>query len=373
MNRFYLLLLVCIGCSTTILQAQTGRNCANAQVIAAGTYTVDTLYLGAATNPPVRAGIAARAKWYKYTPTTSGLMRISSCGGGADTRLFLYTGTRCDSLMAAGFSDDFCRYHPDSTDEYAAEIAKLVQANTPYYIEWDNAWSDADFSFSVSVSAFSPTANQVCATATNMLLGLNQIDSLHGFSSRGDANRANWYKYTATRTSNLTISSCGGDVDTRLWVYRGTCAGLSLVGDSDDDCLTTFLDSTASSVTIPVTSGSTYFVEWDDRWENYPFSFEVLFDAVSGIKNIDNQRFTLYPNPAEDFVTVRFDEKIEGIGTVLTVYNTLGQSVFSKKIGNSTDILRGEENIDITGWNKGVYFVELKNGQMRGTQKLIVR
>lgn len=366
----YLLLTIVSTILTTLSFAQTnnGGGCRKAITITPGTYTIDSFVTGAATYSNI-IPYPDKAKWYKYTPTADGLMTISSCLGGSDSRLFLYAGS-CDTLIQAGYNDDFCDVTASGGDQYAASITKPVKANKTYFLEWDNAWDSTRFSFSLSFSTFTTRATQTCETATAIVAGVTNLDSLFGFSSRGDASRANWYKYTPTKNGRLSISSCGQTADTRVWMYRGICSNLVLVNASDDDCLTTLGDSLAASITNQiVTAGTTYYFEWDDTWENSAFSFLLTFDATTGV-TADNlgQHIVLSPNPATDILNLDMNfEKTSDLN--VQIFNSMGQTVFSKKMPN---ILRGVETLDLSRLKTGVYIVEISDGNIRTNKKLII-
>ena len=101
----------------------------------------------------------------------------------------------------------------------------------------------------------------------------------------------------------------------------------------------------------------------------YPPTMEYILDAMNGegyeqypcedfVNQNGNQTITVYPNPANDFVTL----KGENLGTV-RVYNALGQMVYKFEAKGS------ELRINTTGYESGVYFV--KTGET--TLKFVVR
>ena len=250
-----------------------------------------------------------------------------------------------------------------------------MKAGKSYFFEWDNAWEDLaiqpyTFSFSLSLAAYTPRATQTCETATNIALGTTNVDSLFGYATRGDANRANWYKYTPNKNGKLNITSCGNVVDTRVWMYRGICSNLIPVNDSDDDCFSGGPDTIAAAiVNQTVTSGTTYYFEWDDRWENLPYSFLLTLDAANGIEEERlSQSVTMSPNPASDYLNLdmNFDKMTD---VSVRIFNNMGQSVFSKKMPH---ILRGAELLNLSHLNTGVYIVEISDGQTRTNKKLVV-
>ncbi len=369
MNKFTIITILSLATITlSFAQTNNGGGCRKAIVLTPGTYTLDSFVKGAATYSNFFP-FPDKAKWYKFTPTTDGLMTISSCNGGSDTRLFLYQGS-CDTLIQAGYNDDFCNIDATSGDEFAASISKPVKANKSYFFEWDNAWDSTQFTFTLSFSTFTPSGTQICETATSIARGLVKVDSLFGYASRGDASRANWYKYTPPQNGRLSITTCGQDADTRLWMYRGICNSLTLVNSSDDDCLTSTGDTIAVSISNQlVTQGTTYYFEWDDSWGNTPFSFLLTFDVANSVAEEQlAQSVVMSPNPASDLLHLDMNfAKLTDLN--VRIFNNMGQTVFAQKINN---ILRGEQALYVSPLKSGIYIVKISDGQIQTNKKLVI-
>lgn len=351
-----------------LLSAQTGAGCKNAISIQAGYHVVDTMYKGMATNANVYPN-PSRAIWYKFTPSQDGLLNISSCGGDADTRLFLYEGT-CDTLNLFGYSDDFCSKDA-SGEETASDISKYVKAGKNYFIEWDNAWDSLDFGFSLSFATnFSPASMQACQSAKSIKAGITKVDSIIGIASRSDAGHSNWYQFTPTTSGKLSISTCGLDADTRLWVYKGSCGNLTNIAESDNDCDGATLSNVAVAINdIAVTANTTYYFEWDDSWSNAPFEFTLTFDGASGTNDaVLSKSIQLAPNPARDYVDIHFDlDKASDIQVRL--FNSVGQVVFTEKY---SAILRGIETIRTDNLQAGMYILSINDGRKQTNKKLVI-
>ncbi|MGK4566042.1 hypothetical protein [Flavobacterium sp. 3HN19-14] len=171
-----LLLFVALVFSAAGTYAQT--SCANAVNITTNGTTVVPTITGAypgnlcfnsnSSDVDPDNPIPPKGMWYKYTPSTPGIITVSSAiaanpsgSTGTDTRLSIFTGT-CGTLVCAAFSDDVDPSNPnDALKDYRSRVVDFsVNANTTYYIFWDNMWSAASFSFSF---AFTP---QTCFKAT---------------------------------------------------------------------------------------------------------------------------------------------------------------------------------------------------------------
>jgi Secretion system C-terminal sorting domain len=125
---------------------------------------------------------------------------------------------------------------------------------------------------------------------------------LHAAGAGGGAVPAasRWYKYVAAASGNITISSCGSTTgaDTRLWVMSGTCAALVDVAGDDDNCGTPTDMIYLSTLTMPVTAGTTYYFEWDDTWEPAAFTWTLAFSSAPPYDarlNSATQEYTVMP------------------------------------------------------------------------------
>jgi hypothetical protein len=147
----YALIALFVGWQT---QAQ-GLTCATALPVTPGTFTASTL-IGTPSTPGLNNDnpqVALTAGWYAFTPTSNGILTIGSCGGGADTRLKIWSGT-CAALTAIESNDDFAGCISVGVDEYASKIENLIiSGGTTYYIEWDNWWEATGFTWNFTFTA----------------------------------------------------------------------------------------------------------------------------------------------------------------------------------------------------------------------------
>ena len=101
-------------------------------------------------------------------------------------------------------------------------------------------------------------------------------------ASHSDAIHAKWYQFTPFENGRISIASCEQGVDTRLYLYSGTCDNLIEISNSDDDCHSGSGYFYASEINeIPVSNGQTYFIEWDDKWTSNGFEFSFDFTPDS--------------------------------------------------------------------------------------------
>jgi hypothetical protein len=89
-----------------------------------------------------------------------------------------------------------------------------------------------------------------------------------------------------------------------------------------------------------------------------------IYTEINEIENFS--RVLLYPNPANDILTVAFDEPVERTAYVV-IYSALGQELIRKSIMPGSTM----ETIDISSFSKGVYFVTIANDLSIRTEKML--
>lgn len=104
-----------------------------------------------------------------------------------------------------------------------------------------------------------------------------------GGATSSQATNADWFKFTPSSNGTIDIASCNEGVDTRVWVYSGTCSNLVFEATSDDDCTSAGTNTYASEIIgLNVISGTDYFIEWDDRWSTATFDWMFTYTPTSG-------------------------------------------------------------------------------------------
>lgn len=121
--------------------------------------------------------------------------------------------------------------------------------------------------------------NFVCDDAITIGLGIINSNGPSN-SSAGASNvcltgatNAEWYRYTATNSGDLTITSdlaSNSGIDTRVSVYNNDCMNLTCIASDDNSGA-----NNTSTLVIPVVSGTTYLIEWDDANDAAAFDFEL--------------------------------------------------------------------------------------------------
>ena len=114
----------------------------------------------------------------------------------------------------------------------------------------------------VEAQQTNPPSNNNCQNAMRIGEVVNQSfnTSYATFDGPGLCTRSPniWYRYTASRTCNVTVSLCGSNYDTALTIYRGSeCYPQqhNMIGCNDDAC------GRQSEIPFPATAGSEYLFE----------------------------------------------------------------------------------------------------------------
>ena len=238
-----------------------GDTCADAVAATTGIYNVDGIGAnGSATNPP-----ASDAMWYSYTPSEDGTMAINSCATTTDTRIYVYDGD-CTALNQLAFNDDDCGL--------GSGVSVAVSSGVTYTIEWDDRWSSNAFTWELTFTPPTPPSpGDSCDVAIQAVEGIYAVDGIgsNGSATNAPATDAIWYTYTPSADGTMDINSCATSTDTRIYVYDGDCAALNQLAFNDDDC------GLGSGLSVAVSSGVTYTIEWDDRWSSNAFTWELSF------------------------------------------------------------------------------------------------
>ena len=137
------------------------------------------------------------------------------------------------------------------------------------------------FTFCIATFGFSQNGGNTCATAVAITPGsFNDTTIAPGISGgeQGDGQPVNaaWFSFTPDSNGTIDVNSCGSDVDTRLYIGTGSCGSLTTIADNDDEC-----DLSSEIIGVPVANGVTYYIEWDDRYDNSSFDWILNFTASS--------------------------------------------------------------------------------------------
>lgn len=106
-----------------------------------------------------------------------------------------------------------------------------------------------------------------------------------------------------------------------------------------------------------MSTGDVYQSEWADIQGNASIN-----------ENETSLLFNVYPNPSNGEVNVKIENESIKDGSI-SVINILGETVFSKSISNSGNLV----NMDLSNYGKGVYLIKVESGNITATKKITIQ
>ncbi len=363
--------------------AEPGKYCYMAETITEGTHTIDSIDCFGAGFTVRSGGQGLAGRWFEWTAPDDGIMTLTSCGNGSDSRVWIFSGD-CSTLQIEGVNDDRCGLNMAGSQEWASYREVMVTAGETYLICWDDVWEgDVPFSFDLSFTTDAPADGDFCQTAIAVNAGDTiTIDQINGDAAVAGPNighfgssttpysQSEWYSFTPDANGLMSISSCGMTTeDTRLWVYTGTCGltSLELIANDDDGCdLQSIVDS------LQVTAGTTYYIEWDSEDTDAPgFNWTLQFEPEVGTQETATLpgSFRLSPNPATNSTVLTYELNTPSELQV-RLFNYTGKEVLNYNSLNNTQ--KGEITLNLSELPQGFYLVQISNGQQSISKKLAI-
>lgn len=171
----------------------------------------------------------------------------------------------------------------DGVTNANAEFDLLQFSGINFYpIEANHIWYLDNMQW-LEIPAAGP--DQYCYTASVIEPGTHTVNDLSCYGGGihhddGDGLAGQWFQYTPTADGWISIGSCNGGADTRGWILRGDCNSLEIVGVNDDQC-SIEEESTnlwASYREAVVQAGVTYYILWEDVWDDSGFEWSLTFN-----------------------------------------------------------------------------------------------
>jgi len=200
-----------------------------------------------------------------------------------------------------------------------------------------------------------------------IILPLNDSSTGHlYFYTNGYNDLVDWWKVTVVSSGgNLIVNTTSDstlDIDLYLYDTDGTTQIASY------DTIYGIHEATHYNNILP----GTYYIK-ALRWTGYgSYTIESVFYFPEGITNalmIPNE-VLVFPNPTFDKVTVSSLEKINTI----EIYNVLGEKINTMNDLKQLPIIIGTKNeIDLSGFTKGIYFIKIYTEQKIQTKKIVIQ
>jgi len=157
------------------------------------------------------------------------------------------------------------------------------------------------------------------------------------------------------------------------------CGDASITLDAGAGFASYMWSTNATSQTINVDSNgigyntATYIVEvYDNLNCNNSDTINITFENCNSINNINNDLFvmSIYPNPSKGQFTIE-SNSTEIRQLDMSIMNSTGKLIKRKSITNNAGTFK--ENIDLSTFPKGIYFIKLSNGTNEKSIKVVIQ
>ncbi len=308
--------------------------------------------------------------WYTFTAAHTGEVTLNVSPTAWDPEIGVYTGS-CGNFVCLGNVDDGLTGDTET-------ITFNVEFDTTYYINVGHYSSNTDnaegvFDLEVSYSCSATPTNDMCGTAWNMSSVftnpyVNAVDASCAtggiVSSCGNAmNDGVWFKFTASNNGDVEIIiTPDNSWDPQIGVFSGDCTNLTCVDTADNS----FVNGGVETITVPVTNGTTYYVNvghWsglNDLMEGF-FTIDASFNPTNAVTDENINSLEIFPNPVTDILTIQAQETISKI----SIFNQIGQLV--KEINPNLN----NTQMDLSNLNNGIYFVKVEAGDNTNTKRIV--
>ncbi len=143
--------------------------------------------------------------------------------------------------------------------------------------------------------------------------------------------------------------------DSVVFKYEDSTLNVNLVDDYPDSMNIWFMssDTAVSNITV----GSKLWIDAVSVEGNVPLLVSIKENQIEGYVGI-------YPNPAENNITIDFPSKEDA---TVSIFNTIGQTLYKTKINTI------KQDIDVSSFPKGLYFIEITTDINKITKKIVIK
>lgn len=324
-----------------------------------------------------------------YTGISHGTMVLSTMGGYVDGQL---VGTAPDASYYLFITEDGNNEEPleESLWVEAAEEADRLGVdifNTSLgYTEFDNP-------------AYNHTYDEMNGITNFSTRGVNAAFSrgIISVNSAGNSGNSEWFYVSspADAINALTVGAVNASGNIASFSSRGFETNSYIKPDVAAQGVASVLSNTngtiatanGTSFSSPITAGmvaslwqalpaktnaeliqlikesSSQYTNPDyEKGYGIPNFNQALINGTLGFVSNESKDFNVYPNPANDFITIQFPYSIENAS--ISVYNSLGQNVIENKLSNENSKISLEE------LESGVYIYKIEANNFSKTGKI---
>lgn len=324
-----------------------------------------------------------------YSGISHGTMVLSTMGGYVDGQL---VGTAPDASYYLFITEDGNNEEPleESLWVEAAEEADRLGVdifNTSLgYTEFDNP-------------AYNHTYDEMNGITNFSTRGVNAAFSrgIISVNSAGNSGNSEWFYVSspADAINALTVGAVNASGNIASFSSRGFETSSYIKPDVAAQGVASVLSNTngtiatasGTSFSSPITAGmvaslwqalpnktnteliqlikesSSQYTNPDyEKGYGIPNFNQALVNGTLGFVSNQSKDFSIYPNPANDFITIQFPYPIENAS--ISVYNSLGQNVLENKLSNENSKISLEE------LESGVYIYKIEANNFSKTGKI---
>jgi List-Bact-rpt repeat protein len=240
--------------------------------------------------------------WYSWTPSSSGPVAVTTCShqAGFDSVLAVYTGSELLGLTPVASGDDGVVKRPCRSSDSEAEFT--ATAGTTYRIAVDGK-AGSTGSFQLFVEGVARNDDFIDAQPLGGSLPAQWQLASNRFATEqlgepehaGEAGGSSvWFKWTAPRSTTVSVDTCDSGFDTLLAVYSGAeLASLTPVASNDDG---SGACAPRSKLTFSAVANTTYRIAVDGK-EGAQGDLELHIEGTP--KNDDFDRAEMVPGILE--------------------------------------------------------------------------
>jgi len=253
-----------------------------------------------------------------------------------------------------------------------------LTANTTYQYQVQAVCSGVSGSYS-SIATFTTQATSGC---TDIWESNNTISTAKTISTNTDitgqissTTDKDYFKFTTTSPNTyirINLTNLPADFDIRLYNSSGTQLAISQNGST-----------TSEQIIRNTTTAATYYIQvygyngansttvcYNLRVNVGSTAFRLGDSAEDQLEPVANfNDFVLFPNPAKDQVNLTFNSGVNEVVSV-RVMDMVGK--VARQLNLAVEQGDNKFSIDVADFSKGIYFVELTNGNERIVKKMII-
>jgi len=314
-------------------RAATNDDFSNAQILIGASGTMSGDNIGATKQPaePDHADNSGGSSvWFRWTAPSTGQFFFNTLGSEFDTLLAVYTGNTLNHLTPVSSNDDVNSSH-------ASAVSILATSGTTYQVAVDGYEGETGV-LTVAWGPEAPPANdnftnaQIISGVAGSVLETNigaSKESGEPDHAQALGGRSVWFRWTASSTNKVSITTAGSDFNTLLAVYTGSSVNALVRLASNDD----FEADSTSAVTFFPSAGTTYRIAVDGysgqmgavmlNWKPFDNGAEPALDvSFSALRHFTNDLNGYWPEAP----VIGFENRL--YGTTIT-HNPGAGTVFA--------------------------------------------